>query len=116
MSLTHRTGVRLFQERVAATPGPDGDESGCRVVANVPRALAPPTVSQTVPDSPVPRVALCCNSKGAADLCDGLHFLSADPNLQVGSGYGGPVNILQGMAVKEQGSWSDHYVSSYYPH
>lgn len=112
MSLTHRTGVRLFQERAAATPGPDGDESGCRVVANVSRALAPPTVSQTVPDSPVPRVALCCNSQGAAGLCDGLPFaqghfgftqlgddlldsvtgarhtvlLSADPNIQVGSG------------------------------
>ena len=44
VALTHTAGARSFQERVAATPGPDEDESGCSVVANVPRALAPPIV------------------------------------------------------------------------
>ena len=44
MSLTYSAEARSFQERVAATPVPDGDESGCSVVATVPRALAPPTV------------------------------------------------------------------------
>src|SRR5262245_29217114 len=53
MSLTHIAKARSFQERGVATPGPDGDESDCSVVANVPRAPVPPRVSQTVPDPTV---------------------------------------------------------------